>query len=168
MPIDCNPTPGLTGMSDYGIDTNWPAVQEFPVPSSVAAIGVDFRNGRVYGLLGDHSSVISISTDNAAISGSLGKDIRGDSSSGALPMANMVFNTFTPAANTPFPPTATSALRLTGFFMAPEGDEAFVSDQGSSDLLGATTYSSAIYRWSDPELSHPIVRLPLDAVSFSK
>ncbi|MGZ3707804.1 MAG: type IV pilus modification PilV family protein, partial [Bdellovibrionota bacterium] len=142
VPIDCDPTSGAFGLSDgiAGKPTAgaWEASQEFQVPSSIAMIAVDFRSGAVYGMTADKSDVIQLNFNNATLAECNGA-CSGIATTPAMATANTV------AANA-FPrPIPAGAIRLTGFFISPDGDSAFVSDRSASSFNNSS-YTSMIYR----------------------
>jgi hypothetical protein len=165
VPPDCSTASAATGgISDAGV-TPWPTVQEFSVLSSIAAIGIDFRSGAVYGMTADRTSILSITLDNA---GAPGNPL--NTCSTCQPGSPPVLNYQTVAAGT-FPmPTAlggAKGFRLSSFFLDPEGDTAYISDLTTTLMFGSG-YSSNVYSYLDGTLQSPILNLPVGAVSFSK
>lgn len=155
VPLDCVSTTLDDGISDRGV-TPWPSVQEWSVLASIRSIAVDFRRGRIYGLSGDKTQIYELVDQG---------------SGGTLQNVNTRVNaaSATTASALPFQmPAAGLPMRLTGFFLAPDGDEAFVSDWKSRASLRGTSYSASIYRITDSELTSPLSTLPANAASFSK
>lgn len=162
VPLDCSTLSNNTaGISDSG-ETDWPSVQEWSVPSNISHIGVDFRSGVVYGMSGNHEEFYDISYNGAPL-----RDCRNDCTVSPPVSADLAPITGT---SFPKPPISGSSwpLRLTGFFVVPEGNEAFVSDITSIAWQGETLYYASIYRRADVSLSSPIATLPAAAKSFSK
>jgi hypothetical protein len=138
-------------------------VQEFEVSPNIAQIAVDFRTGVVYGMTGDKSDMIKIQLPGNTTLNNCGAACK----LGTLPRATTIGSSIT-VPDSVFPRPLPTAMRLTGFFITPEGDQAFVSDRASSGTLSEMGYTAAIYRASDTNLLDPVARLPVDAVSFSK
>lgn len=167
--LDCSVnSAAMNGVSDAG-QAGWADVQEFQINSNIRYIGVDFLTGRIYGVLGDRSAVlqINISCLNPLTA----------TATCSSPAAAITYSTLNPGTF-PVPTILASEVagrtgmstsgRLSGFFVAPGGDDAFVSDYSSSASAAATSYSSSIYRATDLNLSWPIARLPVAALTFSK
>jgi type II secretory pathway pseudopilin PulG len=165
--IDCVTTPGTGGVSDRG-RTGWANVQEYRINPGIRYLGVDFRTGALYGMMGDRNAILRINISCLHTNALCGA---------GTPAAI----TYTTVDDNVFPRRGMSTSgRLTGFFVAPGGDDAFVSDYSTSVGLssntsadsergrGATSYSSSVYRSTDTNLLWPIARLPVAALTFSK
>jgi hypothetical protein len=152
------------GVSD-SLTPGWPDVQEFEINTSIRSIAVDFLTSRIYGLRNDNNSVVEI------LIPCIGSNTCGKS---GTPPPVIAYQEILPGVF-PVPPTTVAGQtgiggtgRISGFFISPGGESAFVSDHSSSLSRLATSYSSSIYNIADSELLWPIARLPVAAVSFSK
>lgn len=166
-PVDCDPSFNAAGgLSDDGA-TGWPSVQSFELEPSIRHIGVDFRSGTVYGMFGDNRGLIRIA---AAPGGGAVTPLRAVSAP-SVALSDMSFATVVDG-DFPAPVGWTSDLsqarRLRSFFVSPEGDAAFVSDYAESSSIRGIVYTSSIYRMTDTQLAFPVLKIPVQAVSFSK
>jgi hypothetical protein len=162
--LDCDVTAGSNGVSDFG-QTGWANVQEFAINPNIRYIGVDFKQGLIYGMLADRSSLLQININCLQTSANCG----------AGTAYTVTYQTLTPGQG-PVPVIAGAANqtgmstsgRLSGFFITPGGDDAYLSDYSSAVGDTSTTYSSSIYRATDTSLLWPIAVLPVAALTFSK
>lgn len=167
--LDCSTdATANNGVSDTGV-SGYADVQEFQVNPAIRSIAVDFTNNRVYGMMGDRSSVLQLTINCLNADPNCGKASGG-------PVVNIAYQSLVPG-QFPVPNRVvasgaqagmSASGRLSGFFISPNGDDAFVSDFSSSISLGHTGYASGVYRATDTGLLWPIARLPVAAVSFSK
>lgn len=166
--LDCETTPTLNGVSDNGTP-GWLSVQEFPLNPAIRYIAVNFATGAIYGMTGDRGSILQIAI--SCLNGTLGAPdwsaglANCDKAGGTVP--TVTYATVPPNA---FPRPMSGAMpgRLSGFFIAPGGNDAYVSDYSASSSTSATSYSSSIYPINDTNLRWPIARLPVAAITFSK
>jgi len=157
VPLDCNTTIANDGFSDQG-DDNWPNVQEFAVLPSIKSVAVDFTSGAVYALAGDKWDMLQLTLNDDS-------PLRSTNSVSTTTKANTVAY----GASVVKPVGRPSAYRLSGFFIDPSGSDSYISSRSSTPSIdGGITYSSAIYRATDSRLASPILRLPVNAISFSK
>lgn len=163
VPLDCSLTPeNDKGMSDDGILDSRPSVQRWTTIASLQGLGVDFRSDKVYGLSGNHTEFYEITSDG---SNPL-KDEEGCSVSSTPCTASL--NSVT-SGSFPYPASGSIPLRMTGFFLSPEGDTAWTSDlSAATDLFTSTTYASTIYRATDTTLQYPVATLPIEAITYSQ
>ncbi|MCC7442197.1 MAG: hypothetical protein IT285_11215 [Bdellovibrionales bacterium] len=143
IPMNCSlANDAVGGIADDGL-VGTPSYEEWPVNGAIRHIGVDFSSGTVYGVSGDKREFYRI-------------DLGTGTSTTVL------------AGEFPRPPGGVLlAQRLTGFFIAPGGGEAFVSDLANSQVLGSLNYASTIYRIGDTTLTQPVIVMPLNALSYS-
>lgn len=163
------------GRSDRGVPGR-PTFQYWSVPSSIKMISVNFGTGMVYGVSGDgRGTFYQITHDDGSGVPLPGAGITLDSVPGCG--SGVAQGNCGDAHVIQVNPTGDIGLlvynratnlsdRVFGFFMSPQGDEAFVTDLTFSSAMGGN-YSTSIYRLLDAELVAPIITIPGSIRSFS-
>lgn len=164
VPINC-PTSGTAGRGDNGsVDTQ--PVRTWSVSPSIAGIGVDFRNNRVYGFTDDYRQFYSIrASDGQEIPDCVNAD--NCPADGVASLEQVSLNNLLAEGGA----AASSGIlgRVDSFFLSLEGDVAFVTDGSTrTDDFGNPIFTKTIYRESDRQLLYPLMTLPVEAKYFSK
>jgi hypothetical protein len=179
-PLDCSLVQDMNGLSDAG-QSGWPSIQEWSVPPSIRYMGVDFRSGRIFAMTGDLGQYYEIQNSDGNTLASCANCTPGTGATTLLKDPTAAGTNNLPAGLKALAGYSASSPalypgRLTGFFIAPEGDEFFVTDlktrtglnQANGSTLVQSTYMSSVYRGTDQQLQYPVVSLPVSASAFSK